>query len=109
MYVMDASVPTTAADFSRRAGRSPSWSPTGSTLHSLTEAGIFQVFVADVASGQLSANIPGRTRARRGPDSRHIVFQSNRTGRWEIWQTHIDGTGQRQFTRGGGRLPTWAK
>ncbi|MFL6278239.1 MAG: TolB family protein [Blastocatellia bacterium] len=43
------------------------------------------------------------------PDSRHLAYQSNRTGRWEIWQMHVDGSNQRQVSHGGGRLPTWAK
>ena len=74
-------------------------------------AGSFQVFVADVASGQLiQITSQGRNESPTwSPDSRHISFQSNRSGRWEVWQSHIDGTGQRQLTRGGGRSPSWAK
>ena len=32
------------------------------------------------------------------PDGKRIVFQSDRTGRWEVWVMNADGTGQRQLT-----------
>jgi TolB protein len=113
VYVMDASG-ANQRPLIARGGQadSPSWSPDGRYIgFAYGGAGSFQVFVADVASGQLlQLTSQGRNESPAwSPDSRHIVFQSNRTGRWEIWQSHIDGTGQRQLTRGGGRLPTWAK
>lgn len=35
-------------------------------------------------------------------DGRFIVFQSNRTGEWEIWRANIDGSNLQQLTSGGG-------
>ncbi|HEX8087860.1 MAG TPA: translocation protein TolB [Blastocatellia bacterium] len=113
IYVMDASGANQRPLIARGGhADSPSWSPDGRYIaFTYGGAGSFQIFVADVASGQLlQLTSQGRNESPTwSPDARHIVFQSNRSGRWEIWQMHIDGSGQRQLTRGGGRLPTWAK
>jgi TolB protein len=113
VYVMDASGANQRPLFARGGhADSPSWSPDGRYIaFTYGGAGSFQIFVADVASGQL-LQITSRGRNESpawAPDGRHLAFQSNRTGRWEIWQAHVDGSGQRQISRGGGRLPTWAK
>jgi Tol biopolymer transport system component len=33
------------------------------------------------------------------PDGKRIAFQSDRTGRWELWTMNVDGTGARQVTK----------
>jgi TolB protein len=113
VYVMDAS----GANQRHLLGRgghadSPSWSPDGRYLaFTYGGAGSYQVFIADVASGQLlQLTSAGRNESPTwSPDSRHIAFQSTRSGKWEVWQMHIDGTGQRQVSKGGGRTPSWGK
>src|SRR5436853_14275 len=113
VYVMDASG-ANQRPLVARGGHadSPSWSPDGRYIaFTYGGAGSFQIFVADVASGQLvQLTSQGRNESPTwAPDSRHIAYQSSRTGRWEIWQMHVDGSNQRQVTHGGGRLPSWAK
>lgn len=113
IYVMDSSGANQRPLIARGGhADSPSWSPDGRYIaFTYGGAGSFQVFVADIASGQLlQLTSQGRNESPTwSPDGRHLAFQSNRSGRWEIWQMHIDGSGQRQLTRGGGRLPTWGK
>ncbi len=113
VYVMDASGANQRPLISRGGhADSPSWSPDGRYIaFTYGGAGSFQIFIADVASGQLlQVTSQGRNESPTwSPDGRHLAFQSNRSGRWEIWQMHIDGTGQRQISKGGGRSPTWAK
>jgi TolB protein len=113
IYVMDSSGANQRPLLSRGGhSDSPSWSPDGRYV-SFTwgGAGSFQIFVADVASGQLlQLTSQGRNESPTwSPDSRHLAFQSNRSGHWEVWQMHVDGSGQRQITRGGGRSPSWGK
>jgi TolB protein len=113
VYVMDSS----GANQRRLIARgghadSPSWSPDGLYVaFTYGGAGSYQVFVADVASGQLlQLTSSGRNESPTwSPDGRHLAFQSTRSGRWEVWQMHIDGTGLRQVSKGGGRSPSWAK
>ncbi|MGH9763737.1 MAG: translocation protein TolB [Blastocatellia bacterium] len=113
LYIMDASGANQRVLIARGGhADSPAWSPTGQYLaFTWGGAGSYQIFVADVASGQLIQLTSRGTNESPSwsPDGRHIVFQSNRGGRLEIWQMHLDGTEQRQLTHGGGRLPSWGK
>ena len=44
------------------------------------------------------------------PDGRQIVFQSNRSGTWQLWIMNRDGSGLHRLTHGGAndRTPAWS-
>ena len=44
------------------------------------------------------------------PDGRRVVFQSNRSGTWQLWLVNGDGTGLRRLTHGDAndRTPDWS-
>ena len=84
----------------------PAWSPDASKL--AVQAGAKKepahIWVVDVATGS------GRKLAAHAEpyqdevpawfsDGKRIAFQSDRTGRMEIWVMNADGSGQRQVTK----------
>jgi Tol biopolymer transport system component len=89
----------------------PSWSPDGNTL--AVQAGVYNrdtpaqntahIWLIDVTSGKATKigahDTPYLDETPSFlPDGR-IAFQSNRTGRMEIWVMHRDGTNARQVTK----------
>jgi len=43
------------------------------------------------------------------PDGRHLVFQSDRQGKWQIWSMLADGTQQQALTKSGENTqPNWS-
>jgi TolB protein len=90
----------------------PSWSPDGRRL--AVQAGKYNrqdpkqntahIWVIDVASGAPSKLAPHDSpyldeTPSWFPDGRRIAFQSDRSGRMELWVMNADGTGARQVTR----------
>jgi TolB protein len=46
---------------------------------------------------------------RWSPDGLHIVFSSNRTGKYEVYSMHWDGSSQRRITGEGENYnPSWS-
>ena len=89
----------------------PAWSPDGKRLaiqvgkYSRDRAmNTAHIWVIDVANGKATKLAP-HDRAYLDetpswlPDGKHIAFQSDRTGRMEIWIMNDDGTGARQVTK----------
>ncbi len=93
---------------------SPSWSPKGDLIAYVSREGDGrnQIYITDV-TGSFSRRLTfegSNEDPSFSPDGLHIVFSSNRTGRWELWQMHWDGSGQRQLTNLGGAFsPSWSK
>jgi TolB protein len=98
---------------------SPSWSPNGQFLafawvrhYGPGAPGASDIYIMDVASKQWTqlTHDGGRNDFPSwSPDGRHIVFQSNRTGKVQIWTMLADGSQQRQLTTSGDNSqPNWS-
>jgi TolB protein len=98
---------------------SPSWSPNGQFLafawirhYGPGAPGASDIYVMDVASKQwvqLTHDGGRNDFPSWSPDGRHIAFQSNRTGKTQIWSMLADGSQARQLTTAGeNSQPNWS-
>ena len=97
---------------------SPAWAPNGQFLslawvrkYGPGEPGSSDIYLMDIASKQwvqLTHDGGRNDFPSWSPDNRHIVFQSSRTGKEEIWMMLADGTKTRQLTfTGRNTQPNW--
>jgi TolB protein len=84
----------------------PDWSPDGRqlTVQTSGRTHVGHVWIVDAGTGaarKLGAhNEPYVDEVPRWfPDGKRIAFQSDRTGRMEVWVMNSDGSGQRPLTR----------
>ena len=98
---------------------SPSWSPNGQFLafswmrrFGPGEPGAQDIYVMDITTHTWAQLTHGEGRndfPSWSPDSRHLIFQSSRSGKEEIWTMLADGTQQQQLTTSGGNYePNWS-
>jgi TolB protein len=112
IYVMDAEGsnvrPLTSGGFHTQ----PRWSPRGDVVAYTQRAGTHDIWLVD-ADGSNPRRLTsggdnqGPTWA---PSGRHLAFQSNRLGRWQIFAMLADGTGAVPLTRGTAEStsPSWS-
>ncbi|HUO26706.1 MAG TPA: Tol-Pal system beta propeller repeat protein TolB [Candidatus Aquilonibacter sp.] len=98
---------------------SPNWSPNGQFLtfawvrkYGPGEPGSFDIYLMDIASKQwvqLTHDGGHNDFPSWAPDGRHIVFESSRSGKPEIWEMLADGTKLHQLTfTGHNSQPNWS-
>ena len=80
-----------------------SWMPDGKLMYTSTVNGIPSIWVMSASGGgnkQLTNDTFDRTFPSVTPDSRYIIFISDRMGFLNIWRMDIDGSNQKQLTTG---------
>ncbi len=98
---------------------SPNWAPNGQFLalawvrkYGPGEPGSRDIYLMDIASKQFVqlTHDGGRNDSPSwSPDGRHIVFESSRSGKEEIWMMLADGTKVQQLTFAGRNTqPNWS-
>jgi len=98
---------------------SPAWSPNGQFLviswirhYGPGAPGAEDLYIMDIASKQwvqLTHDGGRNDFPSWSPDGRHIVFQSSRSGKEEIWTMLADGSNQKQLTFSGSNTqPNWS-
>jgi TolB protein len=91
---------------------SPAWSPKGDLILyvSKDENGRFQIHLTDL-EGEVSHRLTSEGNNEDpawSPDGLHIVFSSDRAGRYQLYTMHWDGTGVRRITDCSACSPTWS-
>jgi len=91
----------------------PRWSPKGDVIVYTVRAGLHDLWAVD-ATGANPRRLTGGNGDNQGatwaPNGRHLAFQSNRLGRWQVFAMLADGTAQEPITRGPGEFtsPSWS-
>jgi TolB protein len=91
----------------------PRWSPKGDTIVYTMRQAAHDLWAIN-SDGSNARRLTGGASDNQGatwaPDGRHLAFQSNRLGSWQIFTMATDGSDQAPVTRGPGDFtsPSWS-
>ncbi|HEU5197352.1 MAG TPA: Tol-Pal system beta propeller repeat protein TolB [Methylomirabilota bacterium] len=90
----------------------PRWSPRGDLIAYTQRAGAHDIWVvdADGANPRRLTSGGDNQGAAWSPNGRHLAFQSNRLGRWQLFAVLADGSASTPLTRGQSEStsPSWS-
>jgi TolB protein len=91
----------------------PRWSPRGDQIAYTSRQGNHDLWTVNSDGSnarRLTAGPGSNESAAWAPNGRHLVFQSNRLGRWQLFTMLADGSEQKPLTRGPGEAtsPSWS-
>jgi TolB protein len=113
LYVMDAEGTSVRQLTSGGFHTQPRWSPKGDAIAYTARQGIHDIWLINV-DGSNPRRLTGGGGDNQGstwaPSGRHLAFQSNRNGRWQIMAMLIDGSAQAVITTGAAEAtsPSWS-
>jgi TolB protein len=113
LYVMDAEGTSVRQLTSGGFHTQPRWSPKGDVIAYTARQGIHDIWLINV-DGSNPRRLTGGAGDNQGstwaPSGRHLAFQSNRNGRWQILAMLIDGSAQAVITTGAAEAtsPSWS-
>ncbi len=101
----------TIGRYSWRIALPMEWSPDGTRLAYATVSAPSDIFIYDLNTG-ITSNLTRSFAEDRyptwSPDGTHLLFFSNRNGRFETYSIHPDGTNLTQMTSDEGILPAFS-
>src|SRR5438034_644947 len=113
VYVMDAEGTSVRQLTSGGFHTQPRWSPKGDSLVYTARQGVHDLWIVNVDGSnprKLTDSAGDSQGATWAPNGRHLAFQSNRNGRWQIFAMLADGSAPELITRGPGdsTSPSWS-
>ncbi len=113
IFVMDAEGANVRQLTTAGFNTQPRWSPRGDAIAYTSRQGGHDIWAINPDGSdarRLTAGPGSNESASWAPNGRHLVFQSNRLGSFQLFTMLADGSEQQPLTRGGGEFtsPAWS-